>query len=131
MALFRGMQQVSETVHSSAVSTHTSIPAYSASQLAAAPAYVQKLHAIRSEMDSTRAQASPPASFSRACVARQLHQPRCLSVNNSGLPQVESIKKRAQALKVAKQVPPTPHPTPRLAAANAYMRAQQHTLHLR
>jgi hypothetical protein len=69
MALFRGMQQVSETVHSSAVQTHTSTPAYSASQLSAAPAYVQKLHAIRSQMDATRAQASPPRHL-RALMSR-------------------------------------------------------------
>jgi hypothetical protein len=52
-------------------------------------------------------------------------------VNDSLLPQVESIKKRAQALKVAKQVRPppppsphTPHPRLRLVGANAYMRAR-------
>jgi hypothetical protein len=32
-------------------------------QLAAAPAYVQKLHAIRSEMDATRAQVRARVSF--------------------------------------------------------------------
>jgi hypothetical protein len=57
-----------------------------------APRWTQRAHRHR------------PTSFLSACVAPQLHQPHCFIVNNTSTLQVESIKKRAQALKVAKQV---------------------------
>jgi hypothetical protein len=66
MALFRGMQQVSETVNSQHSSSR--VPLHSdpfLPQLSAAPAYVQKLHAIRSEMDATRAQVKKSQVFPR------------------------------------------------------------------
>ncbi len=63
MALFRGMQQVSETVHGFSAAAPIHFGADFSSfffQLSAAPAYVQKLHDIRSKMDATRVQVQHP-----------------------------------------------------------------------
>ena len=77
-------------------------------QLSAAPAYVQKLHSIRSEMDATRSQVpflTPPTRAALQALfgftsARQLFA----FVNMKRSLQVEILKKRAHALKVVKQV---------------------------